>query len=413
MVEGIAVSFNKMMRKFLSGVLVFGMIRLKGLIYVPLLTYFLDKGTVGDIGFLNSLATLVVPLILLNMPDSCNRVVLKRTELKQSVEDIYSTIRVVSLVSFTLVSAIALIAGYLLLNTMDFAFYLVLMASTRAIQKLYIYEKEIFQQSKALIRYSVFYEYAPLVPVFIYVGGFYESQLYPIALITLAVVVIISGSELKQLAKVRLSQFNRKAFWEIFSVSLYLMPALYSQLVMQTSDLIFVKALLGSEATGDYVVSNSLASVVLVVSSGISYFWYSSVNYIPQKTLRKLVWWILLAIPVASFICYFSMKFFVDVVQMFVWQEYNLNLLAPLLAVFYLVMAFVQIFSGILYSKLADRHILAGSLLSILCNLGFGYLLISQIGLAGAAYSSLVSASVLIVYFAVVVTRKMALDEEN
>lgn len=413
MVDGIAVNFRKMARKFFSGVLVFGLIRLKGLIYIPLLTYFLEKGTVGDIGFLNSLATLVVPLVLLNMPDSCNRIVLRRVEQNLSVDDIYDTIRVVSLLSFLLVAFVAICAGYFLLETMDFAFYLVLMASTRAIQKLYVYDKEIFQRSKELVIYNAFYEYGPLIPVFIYVGGFYTGDLYPIGLITLAVVLMISGAETKKIVKIRFSKFNKAAFVSVISVSFYLMPALYSQLMMQTSDLIFVKTLLGSESAGDYVVSNSLASILLIVSSGISYFWYSSVNYIPKATLRRVVRLIPLVLPVAGVACYYGMKLFIFLVQLYVWQDYNLSLVAPLLAVFYLMMAFVQILSGIMYSQSYDRHILAGSLLSIISNLGLGYVMISNIGLEGAAYSSLISASLLILYFAIVVGNGKAFKEEN
>lgn len=384
---------------------------MKGLIYVSMLTYFLSKQTVGDIGYLNSLATMLVPLLMLNMPDSSNRILLKRTDNLENLHPVYETIRWVSVIGMACLLLITYLTILIFPNAWDHALYACLMCVARVIYKLHVYEKEIFQKSRQMVVINVAFEYIPLLPIILYIAHWYQGYLFPLAITSLLVISFIARAEWNAIINLRRNQIDKTILKSILSISMFLMPALYGQLFMQTSDLIIVKWLLGSESVSDYVVSNSLASLMLAVSAGVSYFWYSSVNYISTKALRRLLIIIFLAAPLLALATYWCIYNLVALIQLRYWQHYEMSHIAPLIGIFYILLAIVQILSGMMYSKAKDREILMGSILSILSNVGFGYILISNIGLAGAAYSSLISASLLIFYFSYVVLKEVSKQE--
>lgn len=404
MTDSIARSKLQMFRKFISGIAVFVLIRLKGVIYIPALTYFLSKEQVGEVGFLNNIASLAVPIMLLNLPDSCNRLVLQRLDEGKSAQPIYNLISLVSLTA----SAAMLIMFVFAVSFASYEIavmyaYLLLLSLGRTIQKLSIYKLQILQHSRELIRYNFIIEYLPLPLIFIFLWWSDEDPLWPIAAVIFVVIFSVSKTEIRAWASCRFRDFDLSLFKQMVKISIFLMPALYAQLLMQSSDLILVRWLLGNSAAGDFVVANSLAALLMVVSSGIGFFWYSTVKYIGDDQIRKLVVGMAFAIPFISAFTYLAMKWLVELVQLFIWQEYELLELTPMLAMFYIQLASVQIFAGILYSQGRDAVILKGALLTLFVNLVSGYLLITQYGLVGAGASSFIATAVLICYYLIII----------
>jgi len=400
MTETIARSKAQIISKFLYGIGVFVLIRIKGVIYIPALTYFLSKEQIGEIGFLNNLASLAVPLLLLNLPDSCNRLVLKFLDEGRTAQPVYNVISAVSLIASILMIVVFLSSFFWASKeTILLYAYLLLVALARTIQKLSMYKLQILQHSRELVKYNFIVEYLPLPIIFLFLWWSYEDPLWPIGAAIFGVIVLFSRVEIRSWLRVNLSGFDFALFKQLLKISIFLMPALYAQLFMQSSDLIFVKWLLGDAAAGDFVVANSLAALLMVVSSGIGFFWYSSVKYIGAEVIRKLVIGMAFATPILSGVTYYAMQWFVQLVQQFVWQEYALLELTPMLAMFYIQLASVQILAGILYSHGRDGVILRGALITLSVNLICGYLLITQYGLIGAGASSFIATSVLICYY--------------
>lgn len=414
MTESIARSSKELLKKFLSGILVFAFIRLKGVIYIPMLSYFLSKSQVGDVGFLNNIANLVVPILLLNLPDSANRHVLDHQDRGVSAEPVYRVIAATAKLALLLM--VLLFAGALLFAdaaTIGLYAYLLCVSAARAFQKLSVYKMEILQYSKDLIRYNVKFEYLPLIPILAYLALLFDQSIFPIGLSILIVGSLISVSAIKEVFRVSFKNFNTPLFMELFKVSLFLMPALYAQLLMQSSDLIIVKAVLGSTETGDFVVANSIAALFMVVSSGLAFFWYSSVKYMSKSVVRKVVIGMPLALPILSGIVWAVTHFGVNLIQSYFWKEYQLVQLAPVLAMFYIQLAFVQVLSGILYAAGEERVIFKGSLIGLTVNLVMGYLLITEYGLIGAGFSSVSASLVLVAFYIYSIFSRKVLQEES
>ena len=72
----ISLSKKQLLQKFSHGLILNILLKVKGVIYLPILVNFLTKEEVGELSFVKSIVALMVGVLFLNIPDSANRIIL-------------------------------------------------------------------------------------------------------------------------------------------------------------------------------------------------------------------------------------------------------------------------------------------------------------------------------------------------
>ena len=221
----IATDFRGMLRLFSFGLVANTLIRLKGIIGLPLLVYFFSKEDVGLLGYVQAITSLLLPFILLNMPDSANKILLG----SQRADEIDSSISSVSFLILLLACVIVFfVFEYKVAVLISFLIWI------KVLYKLGTYKYQVYQKPKKFLRFTFFMEYGFLL--FLIFFWFIDLD---ISLIEYLLFYIISTFLSILINRVRFTfaiDFSSiiNSIKPVLSVSLVLLPAAYFQILIQS-----------------------------------------------------------------------------------------------------------------------------------------------------------------------------------
>jgi O-antigen/teichoic acid export membrane protein len=390
------ISFDNksILNKFSHGLILNILLRFKGLIYLPLLVNFLSKEEIGTISYLKSMSALLAGIILLNIPDSSNRLIL---EAKKEDDNVALNTKVNTVNNFSFLLGLVLILIYVLIiiyyDFLDKRFLLILVALVfaAALKKLSSYIFQIFQNTKLLLAVNVFVEYASLITVITVL----YFELYNSILIVLYIYcffIFLSSIflfyKLYNTFKFE-AVIDRALIRKVLKISIFLFPGIYSMLIIQNTDFILIERFIGFEKLGEYSFAYSIAGFVSGISMAITFFWYSSVVYANDEQLSLLVQRVFnYVIPIFLFVILAYFILTKTVIRIISIDYINTNALIQILITGFFLHILNQIFQGIMYAKKKEKYILIDSLMGALFNLILNIIYIPEYGMIFAAFST-------------------------
>ena len=396
--KNISLDIKSMSTKFLHGLIVNILLKLKGLIYIPILVSFISKEDLGEISYVKAFVGLLTGLMFLNIPDSANRLILKNKDFNDQLRYINT------FTNFCFLFGVSFLLLFILIsikfNLIDIRFVLVATAMlfTALIDKLSKYIFQIFQNTKLLALVIITTEYISLFIVgLVLYYGLYEDVLSILYIYALSLAL----SSLYLFYKL----FKTYSFeWiidfsyikKVLKISLYLFPAGYSMMIIQSSDFIIIENYLTLKELGEYSFSYSIAGIVSGLSLAVTFFWYSSAVHANKNQLEKIIDLILkvsligLVLVISGY--YFLTNYLIELINPDYMSTQNTIMI---LIVGFFIGILNQIYQGIMYADGKEKLILFDSLLIAVMNIILNIIFIPKYGINFAAFSTSLSFIVL------------------
>lgn len=393
--DSIDLSKKNLIYKFLDGLFLNILLRLKGIIYLPILVNFFSKSDIGMISLWQSTASLLAGLYLLSIPDSSNRVILeyKKDNNTQKIIETISTIFTFSFAMYFIVSIILSIVYFSFFNNQKDRFFeiLLLLLFSNIINKLAIFVFQIFQQSKVIIKTQLIIEYGSLLIVIL---GIYFMQIENIQYVIFTYIFV--SLSVGAFLFIRLHGIYAYGFLlkfdilkNLLKISIFLLPNMYALAIIQSSDFLFIKYYWTLTEVGEYSFAYSIGSIISGLSMAVTFFWYSSVVYADDNLRSKMVDKINFYMPILFF-CVALVYYLISapLINLINSDYIGVNNIIQILIVGFFINIFVQILSGILYARGKEKLILASTIAGVLINLFLNFLWIPKYGLYGAALAT-------------------------
>lgn len=388
LVRKLSLSNSNLFKKFTHGLLLNILIKLKGVIYMPFLVNFFAKEQVGIITFWQSIASLVAGLVLLNMPDSSVRVILK-DESKEVEEEVIGTISFISLITYS----VFIILSFLILFSSDIGktidiFPIAILAFSLVFNKISMFIFQIYQNTTHLVLVNLLTEYGSflLIILMLVFTNIANPLIIPICMA--AITIPVSLYNFKVLSKsIRLKiNFNIEIFRRIIGISAYLFPNAYSLVLIQSLSAIFIKKYSDLATLGEYSLSLSIASIVAGISIAINFFWNSTAVKANNVELTRIFSNLLKIFPILSISTYLFFSIVSEPLVALINKEYiNTVPAIKLLVVGFIANILVQIISGILYSRKLENKIFISTFIGLLFCITSHFFFSSQYTLESAA----------------------------
>ena len=390
-------SSSNLRKKFSHGLILNLLIKFKGLIFVPTLVFFISQDDIGRLSQLRTLAAMMTGIVLLNIPDSANRIVL------ESKEESNGTIN--SINNFTFLWSIFAILSFFFLNKIfnylrfEDSVICCLFIFTSSLDKISKYIYQIYQETSLLLKSTLSIEYISfLICLLIFIFTDYQSY-YVVLTSFMMIQLLTSIFVLNKLYKrVRfIAKIDFKPVVKVLKVSIFLLPSFYGSILLQSSDILIIEKFLGVADLGVYSVAISLATPVTSVSAALAFFWYStavsSSSELQKQIISKVSFW-LIPFTLLVFVAY---TFLIWITEGRITSPYLQSLYWSLpLALGQVSFICVQLFQGILYAKGLEKVILFNVTLALFLNVSANIIFVPLFGAFSAAISTLVSYVVLL-----------------
>ena len=161
-------------------------------------------------------------------------------------------------------------------------------------------------------------------------------------------------------------------------------------ILIKSTDVALLNFLIGFDANGIYHIANSIALLVAILSSALSYFWYSSVTLSNSKLINniliKSIYLYLLLLPLLFVSFYYIAKFVLTF-----FFSFDAHLVSAFLAMGYFTLFFTQLFHGYFYSTSRYDIIVKVSMITFFMNIIVSYILIKKFGINGAGFGTFLS----------------------
>ena len=385
----IATNFKQMRKKFFSSLSLNILLKIKSVIILIFIYPFFDKTQIGVYAIGLTISGLLSPILLFNLMDGSNKFFLKNINYAEKLK--VAIKQFVSLIIIIISVIIYYLYFYSDINPeiIKVLFYLIIY---RLLLKSLIYQFEIFQNLLKTFIINIIVEFGSLIFIYLYLSNTNNPNIEIIPFSLFCIVIIIAILRWQTVFNFNFSNLFKtwQKFKKPIKVSLSLLPVPYLLILIKSTDVLLLNFLIGFDANGIYHIANSIALLVAILSSALSYFWYSSVTLSNSKLinniLNKSIYLYLLLLPLLFVSFYYTAKFILTF-----FFSYDAHLVSAFLAMGYFTLFFTQLFHGYFYSTSQYDVIVKVSMITFFMNIIFSYILIKQYGINGAGFGTFLS----------------------
>ena len=376
------------------------LIRLKGIITLPIIVHFLSKEDLGSWLIISTSASLILPIITLNLFDGSGMFFSSDFD-NESVTRKYSTIlSSVSLIVLVLIVPVAFILYYLSI-TKSFWLPIIIYLLISIVFKAAIMLFQCYQKSKLLVfvNFIVAYGSTLLTMLVIIKYRSYLSIVVPIYVVQLVVSIILFARIYKE---IKFKSYIDKFFLrKVLKIGIPLIPVYITEWLLSSIG-VYMLGYFGQLAeVGSFSVLLSISGIFLILRTTLQFFWFSTCsnllrgekiaefNSIYQLIVKGYIYLIISGIIFYTF-------FVNDLIKYLASKEY-LHLATPIIitVIGNAFLIFSSIYNGILYAVARTKEILLSYLVSSLTVVIISLLLIPQYRILGAALSMVIGNFVL------------------
>tara|TARA_X000000368_G_scaffold324473_1_gene261557 strand:- start:2049 stop:3383 length:1335 start_codon:yes stop_codon:yes gene_type:complete len=402
--NNIRLNTRAIIEKFFDGIFLNILLKVKGIISLPIIVNFFSKADLGMLSLWHSTSALLIGLYMLNIPDSSNRVILNlHKENKHNlIADTISSIFTFSFLMYFILTFFLSILLVFFSDNISFEFLAVLftLIFVKILVKLGLFVFQIFQQTRSIIKAQILVEYGTLALMVMYVYLTDIRDIKHVALLFVPMAIFVSVYMINTLRKEYSLRFliDFTIIKKILRISLFLLPSAYALIIIQNTDLLMIRYFWSLSEVGEYGFALSLASIVGALSLAISFFWYSSAVYASQRQLIKMLESINTFAPIFLITVILAYHFFSVPIISFVNHEYlNVFPTLQILIIGLFSNLNIQILSGALFALKKEKLILKSIFIGVSVNIFLNLLLVPTYGIIGGAISTSLSYIIILI----------------
>jgi O-antigen/teichoic acid export membrane protein len=382
------------------------LLKLKGIITMPVMTYFLTPAEFGAYNIILVTSSMLVPLFSLNLTDG-PAIHFVQEKSRERIVTMYNTVTN----SVLLFSLCLLPLLWLVMHRLGGAYfrYLPLMALllySNLFYKVVTYMLAVFQKTTLLVNNALLKEGAGTVlSIALVAAGYSYSGMIAVAvLMNLGAGMLVYRVTRRDL--VYRCVIDRKILLQFLKIALPLLPVFFFSWVIQSSDSYFLAYFKGEQAVGKYSIIYGLTSVILSITLGLNYFWFpvSARLWVENREKYRKAFMAMFAGFVAvlfTAVTLFELNSRLIMHLMVRRAEYHdAYTITGIIAFAFAMQVLITLLTAPLYSNGNTATIFTTYLCGGLVNTALNILLIPSSGIMGAAVSTALSYLVIVLLMA-------------
>lgn len=370
------------------------------LLLVPLYTNILSTGEYGQADILNTTVNLAVPILTLSVQDAAFRFALDKNSDKDSV---FANCFYISVLSPLLLLLFYPILNLFLPTVTEYWWFFFAIYLGHSLAGLMGNYLKATNRSNVFAIQGIIYTFIfagsnVYFLVFLKIGIFGYLLSFVLGYIVSCLYMFVAG---KLYSCISWAKINRALTKEMLKYSLPLIPAAVAWWVMSSIDRYMLLYMLGEDSTGIYSVAHKIPTIVTTVMTFFVNSWqisavrnkddndiasYTSNMYKMLVLLGAFLTFVLVLLSQPIGFLLFAKKFYIA------WTMSASLCVATLVSTLSLVLG-----AQFTASKRSDLH-LKSNVIAMIANVVFNYVLIRFIGVNGAAYGTMLSYYLVLIY---------------
>src|SRR6185369_8450757 len=387
----------------IDSILIQALIKMKGIITLPIMTYFLAPAEMGAFNLINVTAMMLAPLFSLNLTDG-PAIYFVQEKSHSKIIDMYNTV-LNSVLIISLICSVLLWGGshFFDVTYRDYIFAIIFLILSNVLFKVTSYMLAIFQKTSILVRNTVIRDVlATVLTITLVMLGFSYQGIVVSAIFANVFAAILIWRLIKTDLPYRLF-LDKGILFTFLKTALPLLPVFFFSWVIQSSDSYFLAYFHGEQSVGKYAVIYGLTNVILSITFALNFFWFpvSARLWVENRDQYMKVFTVvfagLLAVLLAA-VCLFELNSS-TIMQIFVRRSsyQDAHIIMGTIAFAFSMQVLITLLTAPLYSNRNIKAIffayLAGGVLNTILNI----LLIPKTGIIGAAVSTALAYLVIVV----------------
>lgn len=374
--------------------------KILSLLLVPLYTNILSTSEYGSIDILNTTISLAIPLLTLSLQDAAFRYALEKDTKKESVISDCLMVTVLSPLILFLLYPILNYALPIVTDNWWYFFWIYVFNSISSVLSCYlkgINKSNIFA-IQGIIHTFVFAlsNIILLVVVKMGVEGYLVSLL--VSHVASCLFMFVAGRVYKHIS---FKNIDVKLLKEMLLFSLPLIPASVAWWIMTSIDRYMLLYMCGTDANGLYSVAHKLPTIISVITTFFINAWQITVvRNKDDSDISEYTSKIFNALFIVGIVLSFAMILTSKILGklFFAKDFFEAWTMTPLLSVS-TIFSTLSLFLGAQFtaSKRSDLH-LKSNLIAMVTNVVLNYVLIKWLGINGAAYGTMISYFMVLIY---------------
>lgn len=397
---------NTVKKSAVNSVLIQLLFRLKGLITMPVMTYFLSPGELGTFNIILVTSSMLVPLFSMNLTDG-PAIHFVQEKSRERIVTMYNT--VTNSVLFFSLGLLPLL--WLVMYRFGGEYYrylplMVVLLYSNLFYKLVTYVLAVFQKTSFLVKNTALKDgAATILTIAVVVAGYsYLGMIAVLVLTNLVAGLLVYRYTRKDL--VYAPVIDRQILGRFLKTSLPLLPVFFFSWLIQSSDSYFLAYFHGQEAVGKYSIIYGLTSVILSLTMALNFFWFpvSARLWVENREKYRKVFTAVFAGFVTLLLCSVALFELNSglIMRLMVRRPeyYDASVITGIIAFAFAMQVLITLLTAPLYSNSNTKTIFAAYLCGGIVNIVLNILWIPATGIFGAAVSTAVSYLVIVLLMA-------------
>ena len=374
--------------------------KILSLLLVPVFTNILTTGEYGVIDIINTTINLLIPVLTLEMAHGIFRFAMDKTCDTRSVA---SNCMLVTVISSVVLLLIYPIIELLLPSVVQYWWYFFFIYFFNSISSVLSMFMKGIDKSHVFAIQGVIYTFVFAVCNIVFLVGLkmrVEGYLLSLVLAHVASCVFITiAGDVK--SYISLKNLDKSLMRDIFKFSVPMIPATVAWWIMSSIDRYMLLYMCGAEANGLYGVAHKLPSVISVLTNFFIYAWQiTAVRNMDEEDAGEYASKVYRILFVMGITICFVMISVSELLGLFFFKKefYSAWTMTPSLSISAIFSTFT-LFIGAQFtaSKRSDLH-LKSNLIAMVTNIILNYVLIKTFGINGAAYGTMISYFIILIY---------------
>lgn len=387
----------------INSVLIQLILKAKGLITMPIMTYYLMPSELGVFNLISVTAMMLSPLFSMNLTDG-PAVLFVQEKNNELIVDMYNTV-VNSVIIVAIFCSIFLYAGSMIFGGVyqQYVLWVIALVISQVFFKVASYVLAVFQQTTQLVRNAVIRDVSAtlLTIILVIIGYSYQGIVVAAIFANLAAGLLIWRLTRADLPYCVMIDF--RLLLKFLKMALPLLPVFFFSWVIQSSDSYFLAYLRGESSVGRYSVAYGITSVVLCLTYALNFFWYpvSSRLWVENRIGYNKVFKLIFAgffTVLLVIVCLFELNSAL-IVRLFVQriEYYDAYKIMGCISFAFSMQVLITLLTAPLYSNRNTKAIFFAYLIGGILNVILNFLLIPRMGIVGAAVSTAFSYLIIVI----------------
>lgn len=370
------------------------LMKMKGIITLPIMTYFLAPAEMGAFNLINVTAAMLTPIFSLNLTDGpAIYFVQEKSHLK--ITNMYSTVLNAVLI-ISLICSLLLWGGsrFFAPSYRDYVFAIIFLILSNVMFKVTSYMLATFQKTSILVRNTVIHDVlATILTITLVMLGYSYQGIVVSAIVANIFAAILIWRFIKADLPYR-PFLDTEILFTFLKTALPLLPVFFFSWVIQSSDSYFLAYFHGEQSVGKYAVIYGLTNVILSITFALNFFWFpvSARLWAENREQYMKVFTVIFAgmlTVLLGAVCLFELNSS-TIMQILVRRAayQDAHVIMGTIAFAFSMQVLITLLTAPLYSNRNIKAIFLAYLLGGLLNTILNIVLIPKIGITGAAVST-------------------------